>query len=66
MAEKSLLSCPAALGGDVHACFHTPTAPCGQLYVPPVLEIEQAFIFSINITLPFFSHRWKSWGGLQG
>lgn len=66
MAEKSLLSCPTALGGDVRARFHTPTAPRGQLYVSPVLEIEQAFIFSINITPPLDSHRWKSQGDNGG
>lgn len=35
VAEKRLLSCPTALGGDVCAGFHTPTAPRGQLYLPP-------------------------------
>lgn len=30
--------------------FHTPTAPLAAV-PPPELQIEQAFIFSVNITL---------------
>lgn len=40
--------------------FHTPTAPLRQPCLPLVLQIEQAFIFFINITLEGVSNGWKS------
>lgn len=39
-----------------------PHSPPWPAIPSPTLEIEQAFIFSINITLPLVSHRWKSQG----
>lgn len=43
------------------ACFHTPTAPPAAV-PPPELQIEQAFIFCVNITPAGVSHGWKSQG----
>lgn len=42
--------------------FHTPTAPLRQPCLPPTLQIEQAFICFINITLEGVSNGWKSQG----